>query len=155
MKYLKLILIILLLITSAMMQSYSKTFTNPQGKVYAFIHDYYEWNLSATQSLSEDNNFSPKNEYDKLLDKCCTKRSDRIGYDSYGQNSLHIPESEKIVSYENINGSVVVKTSTPSRFSYDEDEKKYFEYHLCFYKGEYRISEVYEISDSGVKRKTL
>lgn len=46
------------------------------------------------QNLSEDTGFQAKDEYIKLLNKYCTQSTSRIGYDVYGQYSLHIADGE-------------------------------------------------------------
>lgn len=127
----------------------------PQQTVKKFIIDYEKWNDAATQALSEDNGFSAKKEYDKLLNKYCTQGPDRVGYDVYGQYSLHLSDSEKILNTKKNNHEIVIKTSIPSRFGKTEDEMDYFEYHLVFQNGKYLISEIYQLTESGKKNKTL
>jgi len=92
------------LITLVFLMSYS-TFAmsstaklTPPQTVMNFISDYEQWSEEATQNLSEETGFQAKDEYIKLLSKYCAQSSDRIGYDVYGQYSLHISNGEKILS---------------------------------------------------------
>jgi hypothetical protein len=127
----------------------------PQQTVINFISDYEQWNEEATQNLSEDTGFQAKDEYIKLLNKYCTQSTSRIGYDVYGQYSLHIADGEKILSTKKYDQEVIIKTGVSSRFGDTDADMDYFEYHLISDKNKYLIEEVYQLSKSGKKTKTL
>lgn len=127
----------------------------PQQTVINFIIDYEQWNEEATQNLSEDTGFQTKNEYIKLLNKYCTQSTSRIGYDVYGQYSLHIADGEKILSTKKNDREVIIKTGVSSGFGDTDADMDYFEYHLILDKNKYLIEEVYKMSKSGKKTKTL
>ncbi|MER5086929.1 NTF2 fold immunity protein, partial [Enterobacter vonholyi] len=116
MKYLKLLIVLFVSMTfSAFAMSSNPNFT-PQQTVINFISDYEQWNEEATQNLSEDTGFQAKDEYIKLLNKYCTQSTSRIGYDVYGQYSLHIADGEKILSTTKNGQEVIIKTEVSSRF---------------------------------------
>lgn len=127
----------------------------PQQIVINFISDYEQWNEEATQNLSEDTGFQAKDEYIKLLNKYCTQSTSRIGYDVYGQYSLHIADGEKILSTKKYDQEVIIKTGVSSRFGDTGADMDYFEYHLILDKNKYLIEEVYQLSKYGKKTKTL
>ncbi|WP_288461030.1 hypothetical protein [uncultured Enterobacter sp.] len=155
MKYLKLLIVLFVSMTfSAFAMSSSPNFT-PQQTVINFISDYEQWNEEATQNLSEDTGFQAKDEYIKLLNKYCTQSTSRIGYDVYGQYSLHIADGEKILSTTKNGQEVIIKTEVSSRFGDTAADMDYFEYHLVLDKNKYLIEEVYQLSKSGKKTKTL
>lgn len=96
-----LITLVVLMSYSAFAMSLTAKLT-PQQTVMNFISDYEQWNEEATQNLSEDAGFQAKDEYIKLLKKSCPQSSGRIGYDVYGQYSLHVVDGEKIISTKKI-----------------------------------------------------
>ncbi|MBA7750543.1 hypothetical protein HV355_00815 [Enterobacter sp. RHBSTW-01064] len=95
MKCLKLLIVLFLSMTFSAFAMSSNSKLAPQQTVINFISDYEQWNEEATQNLSEDTGFQAKDEYIKLLDKYYTQSTSRIGYDVYGQCSLHISDGEK------------------------------------------------------------
>lgn len=155
MKFLKLLVVLFVSMTFSAFAMSSNAKLSPQQIVTNFISDYEQWNDEATQNLSEDTGFKTKGEYIKLLNKYCTQSSDRIGYDVYGKYSLHIADGEKIVSTKKDNHGVTIKTGVPSRFGETDADMDYFEYHLVLKKNKYLIEEVYQLSKSGKKVKTL
>lgn len=155
MKYLKLLIVLFMSMTfSAFAMSPNPKLT-PQQTVVNFISDYEQWNEEATQNLSEDTGFQVKDEYIKLLNKYCTQSTSRIGYDVYGQYSLHIADGEEILSTKEHDQEVIIKTGVPSRLGDTDADMDYFEYHLTLDKNKYLIEEVYQLSKSGKKTKTL
>lgn len=155
MKWIKVLIILFVSMTfSAFAMSSTATLT-PQQTVMNFISEYEQWNEEATQNLSGNTGFQTKDEYVKLLNKYCTQSADRIGYDVYGQYSLHISDSEKILSTKKDDQDIIINTSVPSRFGETDDDNDYFEYRLVFDGNKYLIKEVYQLSKSGKKIKTL
>ncbi|MNB68910.1 hypothetical protein D3C76_474260 [compost metagenome] len=155
MKYLKLLIVLFVSMTFSAIAMSSNPKLTPQQTVINFISDYEQWNEEATQNLSEDTGFQAKDEYIKLLNKYCTQSTSRIGYDVYGQYSLHIADGEKILSTKKNNQEVMIKTGVSSRFGDTDADMDYFEYHLVLDKNKYLIEEVYQLSKSGKKTKTL
>lgn len=155
MKFLKLLVVLFVSMTFSAFTMSSNAKLSPQQTVTHFISDYEQWNDEATQNLSEDTGFKTKDEYIKLLNKYCTQSSDRIGYDVYGQYSLHIADGEKIVITKEDNDGITIKTGAPSRFGETDADMDYFEYHLVLKKNKYLIEEVYQLSKSGKKVKTF
>ncbi|HCI8578658.1 TPA: hypothetical protein NQG29_000740 [Enterobacter cloacae] len=155
MKLLKLLIVLFVLMFFSFFAMSSNSKPTPQQIVSDFISDYEQWNQSATQNLSEDTGFQAKDEYIKLLNKYCTLSSDRIGYDFYGQYSLHIAGGEKVINIKKNNQDVIIKTGVPSRLGETEFDMDYFEYHLTLVKCKYLIEEVYQLIRSGKKIKTL
>lgn len=98
MKCLKPLIVLFLSMTFSAFAMSSNSKLTPQQTVINFISDYERWNEEATQNLSQDTDFQAKDEYIKSLDKYCTQSTSRIGYDVYGQYSLHISDGEKILS---------------------------------------------------------
>lgn len=133
----------------------SNSILTPQQTVINFISDYEQWNEEATQNLSEDTGFQAKDEYIKLLSKYCTQSTSRIGYDVYGQYSLHVAHGERILSTKKNDKEIIIKTGVSSRFGETDTDMDYFEYHLILDKNIYLIEEVYQLSKSGKKIKTL
>lgn len=155
MKFLKFLAVLFIsMILSAFAMS-SNANLAPQKTVIDFISDYEKWNEEATQNLSEDTGFQAKNEYAKLLKEYCTESPGRIGYDVYGQYSLHVVGGEKILITKRYNKEIIIKTSIPSRFGRTDADVDYFEYHLVLDKNKYLIEEVYQLLKSGEKTKTL
>ncbi|MBM7013976.1 hypothetical protein JTL32_06315 [Enterobacter cloacae] len=155
MKCLKPLVVLFLSMTFSAFAMSSNSKLTPQQTVINFISDYERWNEEATQNLSQDTDFQAKDEYIKLLDKYCTQSTSRIGYDVYGQYSLHISEGEKILSTKKNDQEIIIKTGMPSRFGETDTDMDYFEYHLVLDKNKYLIKEVYQLSKSGKKTKTL
>lgn len=155
MKYLKLLIVLFVSMTFSTFAMSSNPKFTPQQTVINFIIDYEQWNEEATQNLSEDTGFQAKDEYIKLLNKYCTQSTSRIGYDVYGQYSLHIADGEKILSTKKNDQEVIIKTGVSSRFGDADADMDYFEYHLILDKNKYLIEEVYKLSKSGKKTKTL
>ncbi|KAB8309366.1 hypothetical protein EH228_13150 [Erwinia endophytica] len=155
MKYLKLLIVLFVSMTFSTFAMSSNSKLTPQQTVINFISDYEQWNEEATQNLSEDTGFQAKDEYIKLLNKYCTQSTSRIGYDVYGQYSLHIADGEKILSTKKNDQGVIIKTGVSSRFGDTDTDMDYFEYHLILDKNKYLIEEVYQLSKSGKKTKTL
>lgn len=155
MKYLKLLIVLFVSMTFSTFAMSSNLKLTPQQTVINFIIDYEQWNEEATQNLSEDTGFQTKNEYIKLLNKYCTQSTSRIGYDVYGQYSLHIADGEKILSTKKNDREVIIKTGVSSGFGDTDADMDYFEYHLILDKNKYLIEEVYKMSKSGKKTKTL
>ncbi|MBK4772656.1 MAG: hypothetical protein FT726_23925 [Pantoea sp. Morm] len=155
MKFLKLLAVIFMLMTSSAFAMSSNPKLAPQQTVINFISDYEQWNEEATQNLSEDTGFPAKDEYIKLLNKYCTQSTSRIGYDVYGQYSLHIADREKILSTTRNGQEVIIKIGVSSRFGDTDADMDYFEYHLIWDENKYLIEEVYHLSKSGKKNKTL
>lgn len=155
MKYLKLLIVLFVSMTFSTFAISSNPKLTPQQTVINFIIDYEQWNEEATQNLSEDTGFQAKDEYIKLLNKYCTQSTSRIGYDVYGQYSLHIADGEKILSTKENDREVIIKTGVSSRFGDTDADMDYFEYHLILDKNKYLIEEVYKMSKSGKKTKTL
>lgn len=155
MKFIKLLIVLFVSVTFSIFAMSSNAKQTPQQTVMNFISDYEQWNEESTQSLSEDTGFQAKNEYIKLLNKYCTQSSDRIGYDVYGQYSLHIVDGEKILSIKKENHVVIIETGISSRFGKTDADMNYFEYHLVPEENKYLIEEVYQLSTSGKKTKTL
>lgn len=155
MKFIKLSIILLVSMTLSAFAMSSTVKLTPQQTVMNFISDYEQWNEEATQNLSEDIGFKAKDEYIKLLNKYCTQSPDRIGYDVYGQYSLHVANGEKILNTKRNNQEIIIKTGVPSRFGDTDADMDYFEYHLVAGGGKYLIEEVYQLSKSGKKTKTL
>lgn len=155
MKYLKLLIVLFVSMTFSAIAMSSNSKLTPQQTVINFISDYEQWNEEATQNLSEDTGFQAKDEYIKLLNKYCTQSTSRIGYDVYGQYSLHIADGEKILSTKKNDQEVIIKTGVSSRFVDTGADMDYFEYHLILDKNKYLIEEVYQLSKSGKKTKTL
>jgi hypothetical protein len=155
MKFLKLLVVLFVAMTFSAFAMSSNVKLTPQQTVISFISDYEQWNDEATQNLSEDTGFKSKDEYIKLLNKYCTQSSGRIGYDVYGQYSLHTADGEKILSTKKDNQGVIIKTGVPSRFGETDADMDYFEYHLVLKQNKYLIEEVYQMSTSGKKTKTL
>lgn len=155
MNFLKLLVMLFVSMTFSAFAMSSIAKLSPQQTVTNFISDYEQWNDEATQNLSENTGFKTKDEYIKLLNKYCTQSSDRIGYDVYGQYSLHIADGEKIVSTKKDNHGVTIKTQVPSRFGETDADLDYFEYYLVLKENKYLIEEVYQLSKSGKKVKTL
>ncbi|MDK3077366.1 hypothetical protein [Enterobacter hormaechei] len=127
----------------------------PQQTVINFISDYEAWNQFATHNLSEDTGFQAKEEYIKLLNEYCTQSSGRIGYNTYGQYSLCVSGGERVISTKKNNQDIIIVTGMPSRFGETDGDLDYFEYHLVLGKNKYLIKEVYQLSKSGKKIKTL
>ncbi|MCW1830128.1 RhsIA family immunity protein [Enterobacter asburiae] len=155
MKYLKLLIVLFVSVTFSAFAMSSTPKWTPQQTVINFISDYEQWNEEATQNLSEDTGFQAKDEYIKLLNKYCTQSTSRIGYDVYGQYSLHIADGEKILSTTRNGKEVIIKTGVSSRFGDTDADMDYFEYHLVLNENKYLIEEVYQLSKSGKKTKTL
>lgn len=155
MKCLKLLIVLFVSMTFSAFAMSSNSKLTPQQTVINFIIDYEQWNEEATQNLSEDTGFQAKEEYGKLLNKYCTQSTSRIGYDVYGQYSLHIVDGEKILSTKKNHQEIIIKTGVSSRFGEAGADMDYFEYHLIFDKNKYLIEEVYQLSKSGKKTKTL
>lgn len=155
MKYLKLLIVLFVSMTFSAFAMSSNPKSTPQQTVMNFISDYEQWNEEATQNLSEDTGFQAKDEYNKLLNKYCTQSTSRIGYDVYGQYSLHIADGEKILSTKKNDQEVIIKTGVSSRFGDTDADMDYFEYHLILDDNKYLIEEVYQLSESGKKTKTL
>lgn len=155
MKFIKLSIILLVSMTLSAFAMSSTVKLTSQQTVMNFISDYEQWNEEATQNLSEDVGFKAKDEYIKLLNKYCTQSPDRIGYDVYGQYSLHVANGEKILNTKRNNQEIIIKTGVPSRFGDTDADMDYFEYHLVSGGGKYLIEEVYQLSKSGKKTKTL
>ncbi|MFP1740690.1 hypothetical protein [Lonsdalea quercina] len=155
MKFIKLSIILLVSMTLSAFAMSSTVKLTPQQTVMNFISDYEKWNEEATQNLSEDVGFKAKDEYIKLLNKYCTQSPDRIGYDVYGQYSLHVANGEKILNTKRNNQEIIIKTGVPSIFGDTDADMDYFEYHLVAGGGKYLIEEVYQLSKSGKKTKTL
>lgn len=155
MKYLKLLIVLFVSMTFSAFAMSSNPNLTPQQTVVNFISGYEQWNEEATQNLSEDTGFQAKDEYIKLLYKYCTQSTSRIGYDVYGQYSLHIADGEKILSTTKNGQEVIIKTGVSSRFGDTDADMDYFEYHLVLDKNKYLIEEVYQLSKSGKKTKTL
>lgn len=155
MKYLKLLIVLFVLMSFSAFSMNSNSKLAPQQTVVNFISDYERWNEEATQNLSEDTGFQAKEEYIKLLNKYCAQSASRIGFDVYGQYSLHISGGEKILSTKKNDQEVVIKTGVSSRFGEAGVDMDYFEYHLILDKNKYLIEEVYQMSKSGKKTKTL
>ncbi|EBB9335417.1 hypothetical protein RBF21_004690 [Salmonella enterica] len=153
MKCIKLLIVLFVSVTFSIFAMSSNAKLTPQQAVMNFINDYEQWNEEATQSLSEVTGFQVKSEYIKLLNKYCTQSSDRIGYNIYGQYSLHIVDREKILSIKKENHDVIIKTGIPSKFGETDADINYFEYHLVPEKNTYLIEEVYQLSTSGKKLK--
>ena len=155
MKYLKLLIVLFMSMAFSAFAMSSNTKLTPQQTVINFIIDYEQWNEVATQNLSENIGFQVKDEYITLLSKYCTQSTRRIGYDVYGQYSLHIANGEKILSTKKNDQEVIIKTGVSSRFGDTDADMDYFEYHLVLDKNKYLIEEVYKLSKSGKKTKTL
>jgi hypothetical protein len=155
MKFIKLSIILLVSMTLSTFAISSTVKLTPQQTVMNFISDYEQWNEEATQNLSEDVGFKAKDEYIKLLNKYCTQSPDRIGYDVYGQYSLHVANGEKILNTKMDNQEIIIKTGVPSRFGDTDADMDYFEYRLVLEGNKYLIKEVYQLSKSGKKTKTL
>ena len=155
MKFLKLLAVLFVSMAFSAFAMSSNPKLTPQQTVINFISDYEQWNEEATQNLSEDSGFQAKDEYIKLLNKYCTQSTSRIVYDVYGQYSLHIVDREKILSTTRNDQEVIIKTGVSSRFGDTDDDMDYFEYHLILDKNKYLIEEVYQLSKSGKKTKTL
>ncbi|MDN8543934.1 hypothetical protein QZH36_21260 [Erwinia sp. BC051422] len=155
MKFSKLLVVLFLSTTFSVFSMSSNVKLTPQQTVINFISDYEQWNEEATQNLSEDTGFQTKDEYVKLLREYCTQSSGRIGYDVYGQYSLHISDGEKILSTKKKDQEIIIKTGVLSRFGETGADMDYFEYHLILDKNRYLIEEVYQLSKSGKKTKTL
>lgn len=155
MKYIKLLIVLFVSMAFSTFAMSSTAKLTPQHTVTNFISDYEQWNKEATRNLSENTGFQAKDEYIKLLSRYCTQSSDRIGYDVYGQYSLHVANSEKILSIKKYNQEILIKTGVPSRFGETDADMDYFEYHLVLKKNKYLIEEVYQLSKSGRKTKTL
>lgn len=155
MKYSKLLIVYFVSMTFSAFAMSSNPNLTPQQTVINFISDYEQWNEEATQNLSEDTGFQAKDEYIKLLNKYCTQSTSRVGYDVYGQYSLHIADGEKILSTTKNGQEVIIKTGVSSRFGDTDADMDYFEYHLVLDKNKYLIEEVYQLSKSGKKTKTL
>lgn len=155
MKFLKLLVVLFVSMTFSAFAISSNVKLPPQQTVINFISGYEQWNEEATQNLSEDTGFQAKDEYIKLLNKYCTQSTSRIGYDVYGQYSLHIADGEKILSTTKNGQEVIIKTGVSSRFGDTDADMDYFEYHLVLDKNKYLIEEVYQLSKSGKKTKTL
>lgn len=155
MKFIKLSIILLVSMTLSTFAISSTVKLTPQQTVMNFISDYEQWNEEATQNLSENVGFKAKDEYIKLLNKYCTQSPDRIGYDVYGQYSLHVANGEKILNTKMDNQEIIIKTGVPSRFGDTDADMDYFEYRLVLEGNKYLIKEVYQLSKSGKKTKTL
>ncbi|MBG0521080.1 hypothetical protein IOR24_03765 [Enterobacter cloacae] len=155
MKCLKLLIVLFSSMTFSAFAMDSNSNLTPQQTVINFISNYEKWNEEATQNLSEDTGFQAKNEYIKLLDKYCIQSTGRIGYDVYGQYSLHVSDGEKILSTKKNDQEIIIKTGVPSRFGDAGTDMDYFEYHLVSDKNRYLIKEIYQLSKSGKKTKTL
>lgn len=155
MKYLKFLIVLFVSMTFSAFAMSSNPNLTPQQTVINFISDYEQWNEEATQNLSEDTGFQAKDEYIKLLNKYCTKSTSRIGYDVYGQYSLHVVDGEKILSTKKNGQVIIIKTGVSSRFGEVDTDMDYFEYHLILDRDKYLIEEVYQLSKSGKKTKTL
>ncbi|WP_170975535.1 NTF2 fold immunity protein [Martelella alba] len=155
MKFLKLLIVLFLPMSFSVFAMSSNSNLTPQQTVINFIIDYEQWNEEATKNLSEGTGFQAKDEYSKLLDKYCTQSTSRIGYDVYGQYSLHIADGEKILSTKKNDQEIIIRTGVSSRFGEAGADMDYFEYHLVSDKNRYLIEEVYQLSKSGKKTKTL
>jgi len=155
MKFIKPFIILFVSMTFSAFAMSSTAKLTPQQTVINFIRDYEQWNEEATHNLSEDVGFEARDEYINLLSKYCTQSPDRIGYDVYGQYSLHVANGEKILNTKKNNQEIIIKTGIPSRFGETDADMDYFEYHLVVVKGKYLIGEVYQLSKSGRKTKTL
>lgn len=155
MKSLKSLIVLFVLMIFSVFAMCSNSKLTPQQTVIDFISDYEQWNQFATQNLSEYTGFQAKEEYIKLLSKYCTQSSGRIGYNSYGQYSLHVSGGERVISTKKNNQDIIILTGVPSRFAETDDDMDYFEYHLVLEKNKYLIKEVYQLSKSGKKIKTL
>lgn len=155
MKYLKFLIVLFVSMTFFAFATSSNPNLTPQQTVINFISDYEQWNEEATQNLSEDTGFQAKDEYIKLLNKYCTQSTSRIGYDVYGQYSLHIAYGEEILSTTKNGQEVIIKTGVSSRFGDTDADMDYFDYHLVLDKNKYLIEEVYQLSKSGKKTKSL
>ncbi len=95
MRFIKVLVILIVSASFSAFPVHSAVKISPQKTVMYFISDYEQWNEEATQNLSEDTGFQTKDEYVKLLREYCTQSSGRIGYDVYGQYSLHISDGKK------------------------------------------------------------
>ncbi|CZU84034.1 NTF2 fold immunity protein [Enterobacter cloacae] len=155
MKCLKLLIVLFVSMTFSAFAMSSNSKLTPQQIVINFISDYEQWNEEAMQNLSEETGFQAKDEYIKLLNKYCTQSTSRIGYDVYGQYSLHIADGEKILSTKKHDQEIIIKTGVSSRFGDTDADMDYFEYHLILDKNKYLIEEVYQLSKYGKKTKTL
>jgi len=155
MKNLNFLIVLFISMTFSTFAMSSNSKLTPQQTVINFISDYEQWNEEATQNLSEDTGFQTKDEYIKLLNKYCTQSTSRIGYDVYGQYSLHIADGEKILSTKKDAQEIIIKTGVSSRFGDTDADMDYFEYHLILDKNKYLIEEVYQLLKSGEKTKTL
>lgn len=61
----------------------------------------------------------------------------------------------KILSTKKNDQEVIIKTGVSSIFGDTDADMDYFEYHLILDKNKYFIEEVYQLSKSGKKTKTL
>lgn len=123
---------------------------SPESLVNQFIVDYRQWNDKAVQLDSKRPNGEgvkqAEIEYSKLLKKYCLPgfKGQQI---SFGSESTHQPELEKIVSNTTSKVKAIVKTQAKSNEvdSFIAD----YEYHLIYKSERWYLEEVFYMDSEG------
>ncbi|WP_345276747.1 hypothetical protein [Litoribaculum gwangyangense] len=125
----------------------------PEELTLAFIKDYYEWNEYAfrTDRGNGSNDAEIERNYRKIIRKYCIPQKDYQGI-TFGSESSHHPEYEKIVTTDSKESKVIIKTH------FNDPNHPYsiadWEYHFLFIKGKWLLEEVYYIAEEA-KYKAL
>lgn len=120
---------------------------NPSKLTIEFIKDYKKWNDFA-YNLSQTNTNDEKIEieYKKIISKYCQSSKTHQGI-SYGSNSNHCPDQEKIIKEVIKKNKAIITTKFRDKeFDYLESD---YEYHFIKVDEKWFLEEIYLIDEEG------
>ncbi len=140
-------LIILSLLTQHGVMSQEIKSNDPSKLTIEFIKDYKKWNDYAYNlSQTKNNDENIEKEYKKIISKYCQLGKIHQGI-SFGSDSNHCPEKEKISKEIIKTNSAIIKTKfkDPKNSFRDAD----YEYHFIKIENNWFLEEVYLVDEDG------
>ena len=140
-------LIILSLLTQHGVMSQEIKSNDPSKLTIEFIKDYKKWNDYAYNlSQTKNNDENIEKEYKKIISKYCQLGKIHQGI-SFGSDSNHCPEKEKISKEIIKTNSAIIKTKfkDPKNSFLDAE----YEYHFIKIENNWFLEEVYLIDEDG------
>ena len=140
-------LIILSLLTQHGVMSQEIKSNDPSKLTIEFIKDYKKWNDYAYNlSQTKNNDENIEKEYKKIISKYCQLGKIHQGI-SFGSDSNHCPEKEKISKEIIKKNSAIIKTKfkDPKNSFLDAE----YEYHFIKIENNWFLEEVYLIDEDG------
>lgn len=140
-------LIILSLLTQHGVMSQEIKSNDPSKLTIEFIKDYKKWNDYAYNlSQTKNNDENIEKEYKKIISKYCQLGKIHQGI-SFGSDSNHCPEKEKISKEIIKKNSAIIKTKfkDPKNSFLDAE----YEYHFIKIENNWFLEEVYLVDEDG------